>query len=376
MKKIYLTVFAAFCFCAATHSQNGSLVKLYGPKLVDDSLGFVQRSASVTSRSGLVDVNIEELLQSGTPQKKVLHVTQKGRDVELYFFPGTSNKKALIVGGIHGSELSSIEIARALIRKLSAGEKPFYSVIIIPSLFPDNASTAEGGGQDRVMKNTGRYTSEGYPDPNRQMPYMGRPFEESRPLDVFNRTIEPENRALLELIQTLVPDRVLGIHAIRDQTKAGVFADPRTSCNGEALGFETDKQLAVIMAKYIQTAGGICPGNKLETQPTALYYLDPPIVPQGQRQPRSFQFPMIQGQNRGVTLGTWCSTAVCSSNAALNRPAIRTLTMEFPGYKIPAELPKKEDQEARTELIEMYAASVYYYFLSSFFVEEDRAEEK
>lgn len=46
--------------------------------------------------------------------------TRKGNAVELYFFPCQRDKKAMVIGGMHGSELTSIEVALSLIRKLSA----------------------------------------------------------------------------------------------------------------------------------------------------------------------------------------------------------------------------------------------------------------
>lgn len=371
MKKACLTVIVTLFLITAIFPQDGSLVRLYGAKLVNDSLSAAQALRPFTLSHKTGGVNVDELLQAGTPQKKVLLFTKKKKPVELYFFPGLSKKKALVIGGVHGSELSSIEVANTLIKKLSTGEKPFYNVVIIPSLFPDNAMAAVNDDDDRILRNTGRYSSDWGVDPNRQMPFMGAPFMTDKPFDVLNRKIEPENKALLEFIQGFLPDRVVSVHSIRDPNKAGVFADPRTTCDGVALGFQSDEDLALVMANYIQSAGGTCAGNKLSTKPTALYYLDPPIAEEGQKQTRSFQVPLLQGQNRGVTLGTWCSTAVCSENASFKRPAIRTITIEFPGYKTPDEFPVKEDQEARVKLIEAYAASIHYYFLYSYFVEED-----
>lgn len=371
MKKACLTAVAILLLCVVAFSQDASVVRLYGAKLVNDSLNVAQASRTAFSATKKGGVNTAELLEAGTPQKKVLLLTKKNKPVELYFFPGLSKKKALVIGGVHGSELSSIEVANSLIKRLSNGEKPFYNVVIVPTLFPDNAQAAANDDDDRILRNTGRYSSESGVDPNRQMPFMGTPYSEERPFDGLSRKIEPENRALLDLIQAFLPDRVVSIHGIRDPSKGGVFADPRTACDGTALGFDSDEQLALAMASYIQSAGGVCAGNKLGTKPTALYYLDPPIAAAGQKQARSFQVPLLQGKNRGVTLGTWCSTAVCTQDKLLNRPAIRTITIEFPGYKTPEEFPLKEDQEARAKLIETYAASIHYYFLYSYFVEDD-----
>ena len=64
-------------------------------------------------------------------------------------------------------------------------------------------------------------------------------------LDAHGRLIEKENALLLQLIQSFAPERIVNIHAIKDSTKAGIFADPRTDCDGRALGFASDSTLAV-----------------------------------------------------------------------------------------------------------------------------------
>lgn len=328
-------------------------------------------SAAVWNRSGEVQI---AFLGTTEPQKRTLLYTAKGQPVELWYFPGTSQKNALVIGGLHGSELSSVEVARQLIQQLAKGEKPYYNVVVIPVLFPDNANVARNSAKDRLRNNTGRYTSEAAADPNRQMPAAGKPFLSQQPVDAMEREIENEMKALLQLIQLVKPDRLLSIHAIRDPKRAGIFADPRTDCEGTALGFETDEDLALLMAEHIQAFGGSCLGNNLDDAPTALYYLDPAIAPAGQKQLRSFQLTSLQGKSRGVSLGTWSSTAVCHENVLLVRPAIRTFTMEFPGYLVPAEYKTVQEQQLYQRMVTVYAASIHRYFLQSFFVEEPKQQ--
>ncbi|HET7897373.1 MAG TPA: hypothetical protein VFL47_06880, partial [Flavisolibacter sp.] len=300
----------------------------------------------------------------------------QNQPVDIWYFPGVSQQKALVIGGIHGSELSSVAVANQLIRQLQQGKKPYYSVVVIPSLFPDNARVAEKSSRDRVPDNKGRYTAETTADPNRQMPAAGQPFLLQDPTDAMSRPMETEIRALLQVIQVFRPDRLLSIHAIRDQRRAGIFADPRTDCSGMALGFDTDEELALLMAEHIETFGGACPGNQLDSVPTALYYLDPAIALPGQKQLRSFQLGTLVGKGRGVSLGTWCSTAVCSGNRELSRPAIRTFTIEFPGYFTPDEYTAPAEQQKYRQLVSVYAASVQRYFLEPFHVERKLSEEQ
>ncbi|WP_121357128.1 M14 family zinc carboxypeptidase [Flavisolibacter nicotianae] len=370
MKSIFLFVLLFHSFCV-TLAQEPELVYLYGTRLAGDT----QETTVVSGPSGKPTVSIVELVQSGRPQKAVLLYTAKKKPVELFFFPGLSGKKALVIGGMHGSELSSIELATTLISQLSEDRRPYYSVIIIPSLFPDNAEAALLDKTDRVKKNTGRQTSGRTADPNRQMPLPGMPFLQEKSVDAFHRKIENENRALLQLLQTWQPHRVLSLHSIRDESKAGVFADPRTDCRGNAQGFGTDRELALLMAEHIRVFGGDCPGNRLDANPTALYHLDPPAAAKGKKQVRSFQQADGEPATRGVTLGTWCSTAVCAENVSLSRPAIRTFTLEFPGYQRTQEYKTAAERERAITSMEAYASAVRHYFLRSYFVEASAGDE-
>lgn len=368
MKAFNLTVISLFCFVLCARSQEEALFSLYGTKLVNDSaiqmLSFNPAAyRPAASVSGYVNRKVAG--------KFTLHTTKKGKPLEVYFFPGQSDKKALVIGGMHGSELSSIEVARELIGKLSRGGKLYYNVVIIPSLFPDNADEAIQDKKNRVVNNTGRYTHEEAADPNRQMPSLGRPFMEEAPVDAMHREIERENAALLQLLQTYKPDRLISVHAIKDRNKAGVFADPRTDCRGYALGYDSDKALALLMAQHIQALGGVCPGNNLQAAPTTLYYLDPPVATEGQKQERNFDGSKGTGRGIGVSFGSWSSTAVCDPEEVLTRKAIRTFTMEFPGYLRPTEYKNETDRKRAEKLVQVYACAISDLFLQSYFVEEE-----
>jgi hypothetical protein len=368
MKTFNLTVISLFCFVLSVRSQEGALFTLYGTKLVNDS---ALQMLSFNPAVYRPQASVHGFMGQNTAGKFTLFTTKKGKPLDVYFFPGQSDKKALVIGGMHGSELSSIEVARQLINKLTSGTKPYYSVIILPSLFPDNADEAILDKKNRLVNNTGRYTDEHAADPNRQMPPLGKPFRDESPVDAMSRDIEGENATLLHLLQTFKPDRLISVHAIKDKNRAGVFADPRTDCSGYALGYDSDKALALLMAQRIQELGGICPGNNLQAEPTALYYLDPPVAAEGQKQERSFDGSKGTGRGIGVSLGSWSSTAVCDNEETLTRKAIRTFTMEFPGYLRPAEYKIENDRKRAEKWVEVYAASIYDLFLQAYFVEEE-----
>ena len=194
--------------------------------------------------------------------------------------------------------------------------------------------------------------------------------------DAYGREIENENGLLLQLIQAYGPDRIASIHAIRDQSKAGVYADPRTDCEGRALGYSSDSVLAVIMAKYIDGNGGNAFGNKVKTSPSPLYYLDPKPALAGQIQQRNLTGMNLMGRIDGVSLGSWASTAVCDEANNYQRDAIRLLTIEFPGYKKPAEYIQQREREWYEKQVELYSGAIYNYFLQPYCVEEDDAVTK
>lgn len=320
--------------------------------------------------------NLLTLFSQSPPAKLVLGYSEKGRPVEALYFPGSSTKKALVIAGVHGSELSAVEVAKELTAQLQKGRKPYYNVIVIPTLFPENAAAAEHCVGDRVRKNAGRYTHSDAIDPNRQMPALGKPFCLDNPVDAFGRRVETENRLLLQLVQAWSPDRILNLHAIKDTSKAGVYADPRTDCDGRALGFASDSALALAMARFIGEKGGVAPGNNLMTIQTALYHLDPKPVSAGEPQPRNLWGMNQNGRIAGVSLGSWASTAVCDNETGYNRPASRLLTMEFPGYKKPSEYRLANDRIRTNKLVQAYAAAIRHCFLEDVCVEDSGLEEK
>ena len=302
---------------------------------------------------------IKELINKKISAKVILGYTSQHRALEAYYFPGTSDKKALVIGGMHGSELPSIEIAKKLIGFLTQGKMPLYNVIVIPALFADNVAKALNA--EKSFTNFGRYTNMESADPNRQMPSLGKGFNLNDPVDMYGRRIERENQLLLQLIQDYQPERIVNLHAIKDTGRCGIYADPRTDCHGYALGFEKDSSLAVSMATFIEKNSGNVTGNNLQKNATALYYNDPEIAGAGSLQKRNLHGSFLPG-NRGfgVSLGGWATTAVC--DGAGRRDASILITVEFPGYK-PSAGYKRKEKEHCLHNIELYALAILNIFL-------------
>jgi hypothetical protein len=318
----------------------------------------------------LNDINF--ILQENKITQFSLGRSQQGRTINAFYFPGTSKNKALVIGGVHGSELSSIEVAYQLMNQLLQNDQPYYSVIIIPSLFPDNAVKAtDDPVQIGSVANIGRYTLPASPDPNRQMPSPGKAYDERNGKDHHGRKIETENQLLLQLIQSFGPQRIINVHAIRNTGYGGVYADPRTDHNGIALGYSSDSSLAVSIAEYIHDRGGNVEGNNLDKKPTALYYKDPIPAAAGFVQKRNMTGSVLNAnRGSGVSLGTWASTAIADEESpSKNRNAIRIITMEYPGCKRPSDYKVPSEQLFQQKQIELFASAIHKIFLGNYFTE-------
>lgn len=342
--------------------------------------GIKTPTDSSGKRPGIIPVaspfNVEKVMNSSIALQGIAGYSKNGRPIEAFYFPGQSDKRAMVIGGVHGSELSAIEVARTLVSQL-LNEEIYYSVIVVPCLFPDNANTASlQEAQIGNMANIGRYSYGEAADPNRQMPSLGKPFDKNYPFDYAGRPIEKENQLLLQLIQEFKPQRIINVHAIRTPENAGIYADPRTDCRGNAYEFQSDSSLAVEMAIHIEANNGSAPGNRLDRSrwpsgPTALYHCDPAVSKPGEKQNRNLHGSKLPGnRGYGVSLGSWAATAVLDQeDENNNRPAIRLFTMEFPGNKRPSDYAGFQQQFITTQRVDAYAASIAKVFLAEKYVE-------
>ena len=103
---------------------------------------------------------------------------------------------------------------------------------------------------------------------------------------------------------------------------------------------------------------------QLLQQPTIRFHSDYPAAEAGTFQKRNFldsNFPNKRGF--GVSLGSWATTAIQDGNAT--RPAIKLITMEFPGCKGPEHYTAKELQLWSQQEISRYTTSVLEVFLKN-----------
>ena len=304
-------------------------------------------------------------LRSKKFTKVVVGYSNLGSPLTAHFFPGKNKEIALIVAGMHGSELSAIELADSLIAAFKKLPEINRNVIIIPCLFPDNAAVADKyRARGDANSLTGRYTSSKHADPNRQMPSLGKAFDTTAS-DHVGRIIEPENQILLELIGFIRPTLIISLHSISNLEFAGVFADPRTDSNGEAIGFYEDSFLAIKVANNILRDGGNVNGNRLKSTPNAIYYTDPSAVAKGKFQARNFGDSVANNKRGyGVSFGSWCSTDISDpENSKDNREAIQILTIEFPGYNRSIDFNDSISKKSVQNELRAYTSAIVGIFL-------------
>ena len=117
MKPLYLTASFLFLFFSA-FSQEGCITAMYGSCLVNDSAQISMTPGYTFEQERAAFAKIPMLFHKTGSSKAVIYTTKKGRQLEAYYFRGLSDKKALVVGGMHGSELSSVAVARKLVEQL------------------------------------------------------------------------------------------------------------------------------------------------------------------------------------------------------------------------------------------------------------------
>src|SRR5262249_40437110 len=137
-----------------------------------------------------------------------LGTTAGARPVEAHFVQGTTDRKALVIAGVHGSEVQGIEVARMLLADLAANQ-PMYSVIVVPSLFPDNAARRRREGATPTNRN--------FPPASEDLAAAtaagkGTAVDASTRSGARTRAILPENIMLLQLIERFAPERIISIH--------------------------------------------------------------------------------------------------------------------------------------------------------------------
>jgi hypothetical protein len=157
-----------------------------------------------------------------------------GQKIEIHFILGSTPRRALVIGGVHGIERAGMEVTRELLAELTKKDapQPVFTTIIVPVLFPDNRdSRTRESGQDDPKKR--RKDDPPLIHTNRNFPYTNLDLAAAKAAgggtakDTLGNLILPENLLLIELIERFKPERIISIHGTRYAGAAGVFYDPR-----------------------------------------------------------------------------------------------------------------------------------------------------
>lgn len=253
--------------------------------------------------------------------------------VKAYYFPGTSDKRAMIIGGVHGTEAAGVEIVNILLERMRApgATMPYYSVIIVPVLFPRNLArrnAAKKAGNDANA--TDLRKTPGFKDPQRQMPALGATPGK---LDSKGKPIEAENLVLLDLVERFRPERLASSHGVTSVSSSMFDNNPRPGHEKE------DAALTLKMAYATKgmTKGAQVPGN----------------FPQG-KPPRTANKELSKNADPGVSFGEY------GSQDAGARPAMNVITVEPGGNQTSAEA---KDPKARRIELESFAVVLRDIFL-------------
>jgi hypothetical protein len=173
------------------------------------------------------------------------------------FVQGRTDERALVIAGVHGSERQGIEVAQVLLGALQK-RQPHYSVVVVPSLFPQHAGRAWGVEGKRQM---GTQTNRNFPSLDARVgSYKGGQAldEAGKPLTAApddsgkSRPILAENVMLMELIDRFHPSRIVSIHGTWDISASGVFADPHFTSPAKEESIEVLAGLVAAWEKAIE----------------------------------------------------------------------------------------------------------------------------
>jgi hypothetical protein len=309
-----------------------------------------------------------------------------------YFFPGQTEHRALIIGGVHGGEPEGVEVVerlRALLATQSkAGHPPYFTTILVPNLIPrtysgptpptDRESHQQVPGGVSLVKGKQKTRKV---EPNRNFPQPGTSYAAARKLgatrsDTAELLYEnphthsvappqkdsstrhtsirmlPETRILIKLLERFQPERLASVHAHSLSEDAaqgnapGIFVDPRgvnadtgkpTDPTNPALASQTaaDDDLArrLVVAGRSQF-GGARTGKA-----------DPFWGNRGSSGPTEVRYALGATHAEGNSLGMYAPIPVPGV-----RPGITTVTVEVPewaGTKDATDLPRIEDLDSK-----------------------------
>ena len=330
--------------------------------------------------------------------------------VHAHFFPGRSERRALVIAGVHGTEPGGTEVVELLRTKLraesAAGRPPFFTTILVPVLIKRTAGTRSklgsrwvGGGKG--LTKSGVLETSRDIEPNRNFPLPGEDLAAAKargaakpddpelqmldagavrtPHDKGTKSSDKgssirmlaENRILISLIERFQPERLASVHSHSLKSAVGdapgMFVDPRgldpkTGKVIDQAAVDEDDRLATAMlaegkaawdkagTKVARTKEGVLESVSDERKKFAAAS-DPFAGNRIGKGNASVHYAPPANTPEGNSLGTWAPVATKKSDRAktVDRAAIATVTVEVPNWhpkENAAALDKIEDIES------------------------------
>lgn len=179
--------------------------------------------------------------------------TDSDLPIRAYYFRAadpTVTTRALVHGGIHGTEIPSYEIGDEMVTRLAA-TPPAVHTLLIPRVNPGGIADRSRCNRQEVDLNrnfAGTDLTEGC----RVFRRGGfEAYREARSGDTHcgcgSRRVpapeQPETTVVKEAATGFAPHRMLALHAHSDRESAGVFADPATDAAAQALALDVARAL-------------------------------------------------------------------------------------------------------------------------------------
>lgn len=284
---------------------------------------------------------------------------------EAFFFPGRSERRALIISGVHSDETRGIEVVKKLRAKLT-GTKPFFTTILVPIVFPRATGTSDRNVAGGLGFDTSHKLQCRKVEPNRNFPLPGQDLAKARsngaagpdkPELVIRSSVSstgvrapedtgtdksffvtsirmlPETRILISLLERFQPERLATVHDHRIKREChpcsigavskcggegpGLFMDPRgidPTTNKVTNQSELDRD-DLLARRMVEEAFKRIPCNIAVTALAGNQAVFPMTV-------RYFSKARVEGNS----LGDWAPVPAGS------RPGIATMTIEVPKF--------------------------------------------
>jgi len=297
--------------------------------------------------------------------------------VTAYFIPGRTDRRALIIGGVHQATepQGSVVVDRLrvlLTSRSAAGHPPFFTTVLVPSLFAAARYSSSNprwitGGMGRDISGT-LQTSRAV-EPNRNFPLPGEDLAAAQargaggpnqaelmfrnpahpsaaPAESHDTSgaghagtsirMLPETRTLISLIEHFHPERIASVHAHSLKSipgdAPGIFVDPRgvdpaTGAVTNAAQAAEDDRLATAMVREGRT--------RLASAPITGVRSPNPFIGNRPGTSQSTVRYASGAHAEGSSLGMWAPTPVTSGPGT--RAGITTMTIEVPQWNRPSE---------------------------------------